>query len=71
MARNGQSGIPLFYIKLIKFQNFVEVFVEYTQFFFFSTDLFKNVLPFSCCPAESESVGISEISLSVFKLCQK
>ena len=31
-----------FYIKLIKFQNFVEVFVEYTQFFFFFQRIFKK-----------------------------
>ena len=29
-----------FYIKLIKFQNFVEVFVEYTQFFFIFQRIF-------------------------------
>ena len=47
-----------------------KVFVEYTQRFYFSMDFYYFFsLSFSCCPAESDSVGIIKISLLLFKLC--
>ena len=47
-----------------------QCFCRMNTTFYFSTDFYYFLLLFSCCPAELESVGIFEISLSVFELCQ-
>ena len=57
IARNGQSGIPLFIAQILllsysSLKNICRIFVL-------------------SIPAKSESVGIFEISLSVFRLCPK